>query len=151
VSKGRRKLGHVQRVPGGTNDYEQGMAAEMLPATVVEAEDLDNPAARERQRAFRMRRGEEPVISRRPHLDEQLKSAHTTIFLVLKRIEENAVLTRGDLADEDLRAFVKVAGDVLPKIIREERELTRAEKLEEMDQDELLRLAEEAREVLTKD
>lgn len=137
--------GHFQRAPGGKNGNFGALT--VLPTNEVSQQDVLG----DEERARKFATAKEAVISRKPHLDEELKSAHIISFLVLKRIEETARRTNGDLSDEDMRAFVRIAGEVLPKIIREEREIQKAEKLEDMDEAEFLRLADEARRVLAKE
>ena len=140
----------MQRVPGGTNDYVKAEDSTLLPRNEVDGSQLDDERNPERIRRFR-KQGGVRSISKKPHVDNLLTSAYITAWEILSSLQEKAQRTGGNLEPEDLRAFVRVAGDVLPKLVREEREQQKAEGWDEMDVEELLRLGDESKKLLKGD
>jgi signal transduction histidine kinase len=142
VSKGHNKLGYVHRVPGGDSDYTKAAEASILPRNQVEAADLQGDT--DKVRRFRAT-GKVGPISRKPHVAALLGSAYVTLWEELNRLERVALAR--PLEDMELRRYSKLV-EALSRLAKEEREQQRHEKLEDIDLEELLEAAEEARKLL---
>jgi hypothetical protein len=141
VSKGRNKLGHVQRTTGFASDYEAAEEATRLPQTVVEAELIRGDP----EKGKRFRKGQTHIV-KKPHLDSLLGLAYSTLWAELKQLEEQTQTRK--LEDAEIRRYTALV-DALSKLARTEKEANKDE-TEDLTEEELRKRAQEALKVLGK-
>lgn len=145
MSKGRNHLSHIQRRAGFANDYERAEDARRLPQRSLDAETVEGDP--ERNKRFKKSGGAGP-ISRKPHVDVLFSSSYVTAWAELKKLQDKAEDEFGPgLTEEEFRRYVKLV-DAVTKLVREEREQQKQEQYDSMTPEELIALAEEAKEVL---
>lgn len=121
---------HVQRAPGFDGDYTKAEKSRALPSSSLSPEDMSENA----DLGPRFRRGG-PIISRRPHVEALLTNSMAVAMhelnLLMQKVKAGMKL---DPAEE--RHYHKLV-DSIGKLVREEREQRKHEKLEDMDPDTL--------------
>lgn len=131
----------LQRPVGGTDDYEKAHQATLLPNSAVDAELVRGD--REKGRRFKKASS---VVVRKPHISSLLSEGYGIAQAELRRLTEK--VEAETLDPSEVQKFYKLM-DVVIKAAKEEREQLKDERAEDMDIEDLLERAEEAKRILT--
>lgn len=131
---------HVQRRPGIADDYKP-QDAQIIPQSELE---LDAIRSRDPELKRRFAASSDHLISRKPHVENVLGNALTTVHLQLDLLAKKAedFYKAGELLPYDLERRIHKLTETAARLTREIRAQEEHERIEEITEDEF-RLAGE--------